>query len=86
MVWSLMDCSRLPVRYGRSRSRDAFRATAGKNQSFMMEGAAACFMLEERENVRDDEEGAGRGFPVRVFILRVCVNPLCHPMGSGFHW
>lgn len=48
------------LRYGRSRSRDAFRATASKNQRFMMESASACFMPEEREAARDDEEGVGR--------------------------
>lgn len=48
------------LRYGRSCSRDAFRATAGKNQRFMAESAAACFAPDEREAARDEEEEDGR--------------------------
>jgi len=48
------------LRYGRTRSRDAFQAAAGKNSRFMQDSSAAPFMPQEREAARDEEEGGGR--------------------------
>lgn len=44
------------LRYGRSKSRAAFRAGAGKNRRFMESGIVECFLVEERETARDDED------------------------------